>query len=191
MAAAAAMAACAAPDWGPSGYTVQGINNDPLVLRAMLQRLHLPGSDDPAGNEKNPERWASITAVDPPLRNCLRGNGPDYGKKWSSKLTETTITRWWSPSKAAFVTEPPRSRTKAPSAQDLTKAKADATQAGAAQDWANEQIRLVKRVVRKFWRGSDRPRQASTQHAIDQARLDDVDITSVISASTDEAGRGA
>ena len=98
---AAAMAACATPDWGPSGYMVQGINNDPLVLRAMLGRLKLPGWDDAAGAEKNQERWAKITAVELSQRNCLRGNGPGFGKKWSSKLTDTvTITRWWSPTTA-------------------------------------------------------------------------------------------
>ena len=48
---AAAMAALAEPDWSPLGYMAQGINNDPLKLRAMLKRLRLPGYDDPAGVE--------------------------------------------------------------------------------------------------------------------------------------------
>ena len=105
---AAAMAACSEPDWGPSGYMVQGINNDPLVLRAMLRRLELSGWDDAAGAEKNQERWAKITAVELSQRNCLRGNGPDFGTNWSSKVSGATVTQWWSPSNAAFMKQHPR-----------------------------------------------------------------------------------
>ena len=76
------MAALAEPDWSALGYMAQGINNDPLKLRAMLKRLHLPGYDDPAGVEKNPERRGAIVAVELSRRNHLRGNGIQTDWVW-------------------------------------------------------------------------------------------------------------
>ena len=121
------MAALAEPDWSPLGYMAQGINNDPLKLRAMLKRLRLPGHDDQTGAEKNPERWRAIVAVELSQRNNLRGNGTGFETKWMSTLAEGDIQLWWDGrvDKAAFTTGPPRpSRKKQPSGQDLAAAKA-------------------------------------------------------------------
>jgi hypothetical protein len=146
---AAAMAALAEPDWSALGYMAQGINNDPLKLRAMLKRLHLPGYDDPAGVEKNPERWRAIVAVELSRRNHLRGNGTGFETKWKITLVEGEIQLWWDGrvDRAAFTTGPPRpSRTKPPSGQDLDAAKAAVVGEKRKREAAEEAAAAEKRM---------------------------------------------
>ena len=108
---------------------------------------------------------------------------------------DKVLTLWWNPVGHWQATHTRAAKQERVSVavvnRETAQAATNATvNMAAVQYWADEQICRMKRVVRKLWRGSDRPRQASTQNAIAQAKVDNADITSNISASTRARGDG-
>jgi hypothetical protein len=165
MAAAAAAAAAARPTWTVSDF--KGRKLDQRKVVALACKLSLQGRALQLTQDLSGAQLMNAVAATPQAdRDALVTE-----KQWSVMVPaallegddDKVLTLWWNPvghwqathTRAAKQERVSVSVATREAAQAATKAAVDMA---AVQYWANEQICRMKRVVRKLWRGSDRPR---------------------------------